>query len=90
MMHRRDFLRKLLLAAALSAPADVALAQQTPNKPQVKLSEMRPAVMAYVERMSQSAKEQFWVEFSKEKKIEMVNVILSEMEAQGIYAFIDP
>jgi hypothetical protein len=92
-MHRRHFVRATmpsLAALALTLSANVAPAQQMPNKPQVRLSEMRPAVMEYVERMSKSAKEQIGIEFSKEKKIEMVNIILSDMEAQGIYDFVDP
>jgi len=56
----------------------------------VKLSEARPAVKHYVEQMSLAAKKGFGIELSKEQQNKMVNDILSRMEAQDTYDFVDP
>jgi hypothetical protein len=80
----------LLAAQSLCVPADVALAQQRPGRAEVKLSEAKPLVKQYVESISKAAKEHTGIEFSEEQKTEMVNTILSKMEVQGTYAFIDP
>jgi hypothetical protein len=93
MIYRRHFLRAttlLLAARALGAPADMALAQQLSDKPLVKRSEARPMILKYIEKMSQDAKEHTGVELSQKQKNDLVNDILSKMEAQGTYAFIDP
>ena len=92
-MRRRQFLGAAMLplgALSLYLPANIALGQQMSGKPQVKLSEMRPSVKEYVERMAQTTKEQTGIELSKEKQAEIVNIILSKMETQGTYDFVDP
>jgi hypothetical protein len=76
----------LLAAGALCVPADLALAQQVPDKPQVKLSDVRPAVMELVENISRSSGRTF----SLEQKTRMANLILAEMQAHGICTLIEP
>jgi hypothetical protein len=93
MMHRRHFLGATTLLVAAGVPfvaADVALAQQKSAKPEVKISEAKPVIIQYVEKMSQAAKDDLGVELSPQQKTEMVNAILSNMQAQGSYAFVDP
>jgi hypothetical protein len=90
MMQRRYFLcasTLLLTGVILSVPAVVALAQQMSDKPKVKLSQVRIKVWELVENLSRDAKEH-GVVVSEEQKIEMVDDIVSKMEAQGAYAFI--
>jgi uncharacterized protein YpuA (DUF1002 family) len=92
-MHRRHFLSTAMLAptgAALFVHGDVAWAQQVSDKPKVKLSEALPALSQDVERMSQDVKEQTGVELSTEQKNKMVNALLSQMNAEGTYDFVDP
>lgn len=59
MMHRRYVLRATTLpfvALALPVPTNVARAQQTSAKAEVRLSEATSAVTQYVEEMSREAK----------------------------------
>jgi hypothetical protein len=58
--------------------------------PEVKISEVKPVIMLYVEKMSQATKARIGVELNKEQKTKMVESILSRMEAQDIYDFVDP
>ena len=55
------------------------------DKPQMRLSQVRPIVNSYVEETSRSAKEQP----STEKKRELVDSLISRLKARGIYDFID-
>lgn len=55
MIYRRQCIHAamlLLTARAMSMPAAVALAQQA-NKPQVKISEAKPLIVHYVDKMAQ-------------------------------------
>jgi hypothetical protein len=93
MMHRRHFLGAttlLLEALGLSVPANMALAQQVREKPQLKQSEAKLVIQQYVEKMSDAAKKHSGVEFSEEQKIELADGILSNMKDRRIYDFVDP
>ena len=76
MMHRRHILlvaTLLLEVLGLSVPADIALAQQMREKPQLKLSEVKPMITEYVDKMSRASKKRTGLEFSEEQKIELVD-----------------
>jgi hypothetical protein len=94
MMHRRIVLYgATILSAALfmHVPSvNVARAQQESRKPEVKLSEAKLMVAQHVKEISLAAKESNGRELSAEEQSEMVNFILSQMAAQGTYAFVDP
>lgn len=93
MVTRRELsyaIMLLLMARASLVPIGVARAQQDSDKPKLKLSEVREAARAYVDGVSNYAKETMGVEFSAEQKRVMVNNIISGIEIQGTYAFIDP
>ena len=93
MMHRRIVLYgATIMSAALftPVPVDIARAQQGSRKPEVKLSEVRPMVVQRVKEISRAAEESTGHELSSEEQNEMVNFILSQMAAQGTYAFVDP
>jgi hypothetical protein len=60
------------------------------DKPQVKISEARPLIGRYVDKMAQDSKELLRIELSEAQKKEMVEAILSKMETQGTYDFVDP
>lgn len=72
------------------APVDVARAQQNSDKTKLKLSEVRAAATEYVNSVSAHAKENMGVELSAEQKAVMINNIISGIETQGTYVFIDP
>jgi hypothetical protein len=77
------------LAVSLALLTTVALAQER-GKPEVKWSEAKPIIMEYVEKMSADYKKSTGVEFTVEQKLMLVNSIIANMEAQNIYAFVDP
>jgi hypothetical protein len=93
MMYRRQFLcfaTLLLTARATLMPAGVALAQQKPDKPELKRSEVWKAAERYVSDVSKHAKESMGVELSDEQKQNMIDNIISGIYAQGTYAVVDP
>jgi hypothetical protein len=67
-----------------------ALRAQESGKPEVKWSEAKPIIKEYVEKMSAASKQSSGVEFTAEQKAKLVDSIMADMEAQHIYAFIDP
>jgi hypothetical protein len=73
----------------LSILAATAQAQDKP-KPEVKWSEAKPLVEAYVEKLSAATKEATGQGFTPQQKFELVGTIMADMEAQNIYAFVDP
>jgi hypothetical protein len=59
------------------------------GKPQIKLSELRPALRLYVEDVSHSAREHGMEELSQEQKNKLIETIIADMEAQGTYEFVE-
>jgi hypothetical protein len=57
---------------------------------QVKISEAKPLIVHYVDKMAQDSKELLGIELSEAQKTEMVEAILSKMKTQGTYDFVDP
>jgi hypothetical protein len=88
MTINRRCLVRLGFALPLSALATAVMAQEG-AKPEVKWSEAKPIIKEYVEKMSAASKQSTGIEFS-EQKSQLVDSIMSRMEAQHIYAFIDP
>lgn len=91
-MRRRQFIGFITTSTAFIIAEFLvsAFAQEFPNKPYVKRSEIKPAINEYVEKISQSRKEHIGVELSKEQKATMANEILSKMELEGSYYYVDP
>jgi len=85
----RRYLARIFLALPL-AVITTGLRAQDSNKPEVKWSEAKPIIKEYVEKMSAAAKASTGVEFTDEQKAQLVDQISARMEAQHIYAFIDP
>ena len=82
-ISRRYFARLgLLLPFSVFASA---VAQET-AKPEIKISEAKPIVREYVEKMAADAKKNTGVEFTAEQKAQLV----ANMKGQHIYAFVDP
>jgi hypothetical protein len=67
-----------------------AVTAQENAKPEVKWSEAKPIIKAYVEQMSAVAKKRTGVEFTVEQKNQLVETIVAKMDAQHIYDFVDP
>jgi hypothetical protein len=88
MTINRRCLVRLGFALPLSALATAVMAQEG-AKPEVKWSEAKPIIKEYVEKMSAASKQSTGIEFP-EQKSQLVDSIMSRMEAQHIYAFIDP
>lgn len=79
------------LATSLVLVSTPAIPQSTTKaKPEVKWSEAKPIIWQFVETLSTIAKESGKGEFSDEEKRQMVEVLRAQMEAQNIYAFVDP
>jgi hypothetical protein len=89
MTINRRCLVRLGFALPLSALATAVMAQEG-AKPEVKWSEAKPIIKEYVEKMSAASKQSTGIEFTAEQKSQLVDSIMSRMEAQHIYAFIDP
>ena len=91
-MYRRQFLHGMLLlpAGIMSVSANISLAQQGLDKPQLKLSEVKPMVMHYIDSMSQASKDLTGVEFTLAQKTEMADALILKMKDQRIYDFVDP
>jgi hypothetical protein len=66
-----------------------AVAQEA-AKPEVKWSEANPIIREYVKKMLAATKESTGVEVTPERQLQLVDSIIARMEAQHIYAFIDP
>jgi len=56
----------------------------------VKWSEAKPIIRDYVEKMAAASKATTGAELSDEQKAQLVDSIVRNMEAQHIYAFVDP
>jgi hypothetical protein len=65
-------------------------AQQLWEKPQIKLSEVRPLIRHYVDDMAKDAEKSGIEVISEENRAKMVEIIISEMKAQGTYDFVEP
>jgi hypothetical protein len=66
-----------------------AVAQEAP-KPEIKISEAKPIIREYVEKMAADARKNSGVEFTAEQKAQLVDSIIANMKGQHIYAFVDP
>ena len=74
------------LPIAVAAPA---IAQDA-AKPQVKWSRATPIIRQYVEKIAAEEKASSGVELTDEQKDQLIMSIKANMEAQHIYAFVDP
>jgi hypothetical protein len=63
---------------------------QESSKPEVKVSQARPIVTEYVEKLSAASKANGGDEFSAQRKAEIVDSILATMKDQHVYNFVDP
>jgi hypothetical protein len=91
MLYRRHFLRSvMLILAPLALPVPTPRAQETYSRPEVKISELRPVVKRYIERLSQAYEKHTGVGFSEQEKKVMVEETISKLEAQRFYAYVDP
>jgi hypothetical protein len=93
MMYRRQFLCAATLvsvAGAMLVPAGVALAQPKSDKPELKRSEVMTAAEEYVKSVSRHAKESMGVELSEAQKRVMIDNIITGINNQGTYNFVDP
>lgn len=90
MMCRRELIRSaaMLPVATLGmfAHADIVLAQQTSNKPDVKLSEVRPVISQFVKEVSELSGRKL----SQADKSKLESDILTKIQDQRIYNFVDP
>ena len=59
------------------------------EKPQLKLSEVRPRIERLVEEISQDAKEHGIGEPNREDKSKLVESIIANMKARGTYDFVE-
>jgi hypothetical protein len=76
--------------ALFSLSPGLALAEEPGSvKAQVPRSEARRAVTQAVEQIAMSAERQLGTKFTAEEKLEMVDSILSRMEGEDIYAFVE-
>jgi hypothetical protein len=75
-----------VLPLAVLAPA----VAQEGAKPEVKWSEAKPIIREYLEKMAADSKASTGVELTDEQKTQLFDSIVRNMEAQHIYAFIDP
>ena len=86
-ISRRHFLPiGLALPLAVLAPA---MAQEA-VRPEVKLSKAKPIIREYVEKMAADSKMNTGADLTEEQKNQLVDSIVRNMEAQHIYAFVDP
>lgn len=85
----RRYLGMLSLTIPAVILATTTLAQDK-AKPEVKWSEAKPVIEAYVEKLSAVTKEATGQGFSPQEKFQLVGTIMAQMEAQNIYAFVDP
>ena len=87
-----DISRRHLASVGLAMPVVLlasAVAGQQP-KPEIKRSVVKPIIVDYVNKLSEASKRTIGVEYSAEEKAQMVDSIFAMMEAQNIYAFVDP
>jgi hypothetical protein len=84
----RRYLTQLgfVLPLAVLTPAGA----QEAAKPEIKWSEAKPIIREYVEKMAADAKRNTGAELTDEQKAQIVDSIVKNMEAQHIYAFVDP
>jgi hypothetical protein len=66
-----------------------AVAQEAAKRV-IKWSEAKPIIREYVEKMAADSKASSGVELTDQQKTELVDSIVRNMEAQHIYAFVDP
>jgi hypothetical protein len=86
--------RRHLTGIGLTLPlmllSTAAMPQEGGGKPEVKWSEAKPIIKEYVEKLSAASKQSIGVEFTTEQKDQLITSIMANMEAQHIYAFVDP
>ena len=90
MMCRRELIRSAAMLPVatlrLFAHADLGLAQQTSSKPDVKLSEVRPVISQFVKEVSDLSGRNL----SPADKSKLESDILTKIQDQRIYNFVDP
>jgi hypothetical protein len=85
----RRQLAGLGVALPIALVATGVMAEEA-SKPEIKRSEAKPLIAEYIEKLSAAAKRNSGKEFSPEQKAQLADQILAGMEAQHLYAFVDP
>jgi hypothetical protein len=89
-LNKRSLMGLGLALPLLSVLGTAAVAAEGKQKPEIKWSEAKPIIWEYVEKMSLAKKQSTGIEFTFAEKNELVNAIMAQMEAQNLYAFVDP
>jgi hypothetical protein len=89
-LNKRYLMRLGFALPLLSVFLGTAAVGAESKKPEVKWSEAKPIIWEYVEKMSLAKKQSTGIEFTFAEKNELVNAIMAQMEAQNLYAFVDP